>query len=448
MTVNIDGKEEFSKKEKECIEFLKSPTLLADIGEELDYTIRGEEQNKMSLFLLCLSKDFDPQAIYLMGSSSAGKSYLINQVLGFMPDDCVERFTRSSAHGLEYFFKDKNMSGRILVIQETLGGEQAEGSLRPLISKDQDGLRIVTVDFNRQAKVFNINGCPVYITSTADVDIEHQMTTRVWFLSPDESEEQTREILKYQAKKASSLVDIQSKKKELIKDSVKLLRSYKIVVCYAEKLQEKFPANKIKYRRDFEKLLTLVKCSAHLHQYQRKTEGGILYANLVDLINATGVARDILKQTLMGLPDISIRILNTIKEMEQEENQKIKQDTVKFKDLVDITHQSLARRMQLSESTIRRFIKPLWVEGYTSRNEAQRPYKYFTIKVENPLTMLLKVTNDYSDFFSEKEFNRWLSNHRYSVTKCSVSYHDINPFTHTGSGNNVTHIKEGVKDDK
>jgi len=434
MPVKIDGKVEYSKSEQECLNFLRSPTLLGDVKEELDYTIIGEEQNKLSMFLLCLSKDFDPQAIYLMGSSSAGKSYLINQVLGFFPDDCIEKFTRSSTHGLEYLLKDKDMNGKILVIQEALGGEQAEGSLRPMISKDQQGLRIVTVDFNRQAKVLNIKGCPVYITSTADVDVEHQMTTRVWFLSPDESEEQTREILKYQAKKVSSLVDIESKKKELIKNAIKLLKPYKIIVCYAEKLQDKFPTNKVKYRRDFEKLLTLVKCSAHLYQYQRKTENGILYASITDLVNALGVARNILKQTLMGLPDISIRILNTIKEMESDDI---------FKG--NITHQTIAGKMDLAEGTIRRYIQPLWVEGYVTRDESIRPYKYSITTVNNPITSLLTVTNNFGDFFSEKEFNRWLSDHCYSVTKCSVCYQDINPFAHTSNSNTVTLAKEGVK---
>jgi len=360
MPININGKEEYSQREQKCLEFLRRPTLLADIKTELDYTIKGEDQNKLSLFLLCLSKDFDPQAIYVVGSSSAGKSYIINQVLEFMPDDCVERFTRSSARGIEYLFKDKDMNGKILVIQEAIGGEQAEESLRPMISKDQKGLRIVTVDFQRKAQIYDIKGCPVYITSTAEVDIEHQMTTRVWFLSPDESEEQTQTILDYQAKKEASLIDMESRNKELIKDSIKLLKpNKKIVIVYAEKLKELFPTNKLKYRRDFMKLLTLIKCSAYLYQYQRKHDDGILYANIVDLINAMGVARDILKQTLLGLPDISIRILNTIKEMEQENNQKIEQDVVEFKDLADITHQSIAIRMSLVESTIRRFIKPL-----------------------------------------------------------------------------------------
>jgi hypothetical protein len=439
MTININGKEEFSKREKECLEFLRRPTLLADIKNELSFKIKGEEQNKLSLFLLCLSKDFDPQAIYLMGSSSAGKSFLINEVLEFMPNDCIEKFTRSSAHGLEYLFKDKDMNGKILVIQEALGGEQAEGSLRPMMSKDQKGLRIVTVDFNREYKILEIEGCPVYITSTTDVDIEHQMTTRVWFLSPDETEKQTKEILDHQAEEEASLVEIKSENKGLIKDAIKLLKPpKKIVIVYAKKIREFFPTDKLKYRRDFKKFMTLIKCSAYLHQYQRKYEDGILYASIVDLINALGVAGDILKQTLLGLSDISIRILNEIKKMEKETNKNLEKDKVDFKDLPDITHQSLAREMKLAEPTIKIFIKPLWTEGYVSRNETKKPYKYFTVEIKNTFKRLLKVSNSYSTFFSKMEFANWLSGHGYKVSKCSLCYEDINPFT-----NDVTITKEG-----
>jgi GTPase SAR1 family protein len=422
------------ERERECLEFLKRPSLLEDIKKELDIVIVGENQTKLTLFLLCLSKDFDPQAIYLVGQSSAGKSYLINQVLDFFPDDCVERFTRSSTHGLEYFFKDKDMNGKILVIQEALGGEEAEGALRPLISKDQKGLRIVTVDFNRQPKVIEVKGCPVYLTSTAKVNIEHQMASRVWFLSPDESEEQTSAILHFHAEAAMSLVEKKSKLRDLIKDSIRLLRPYRIVIPYAKKLAELFPKNKVKYRRDFQKLLTLIRCSAHLHQYQRKTENGILYASLQDLIHALIIAGNALKQTLMGLPELSIKILNAIKEMEDEGFERI-------------THATIAGKMNLAEPTVRRFILPLLEEGYVTRNEEVRPYTYSSSGMHERVgKTLFSVINSPSAFFSREDFQNWFSKECYKVTSCSVCYEDINPFSeHTVPSNAITLSKQAEK---
>lgn len=410
------------EREKECLDFLNKPTLLNDIKKEIDFFVTGEDQTKITFFLLCLSKDFNPQSIVLVSESSAGKSYMSNSVLDFFPDDVVERFTRSSARGLEYKYEGMSLDGKILLIQEALGGEESQGSLRPLISKDQKGLKIITVGADRRPHVIEVKGSPVFITTTANPqrDIEKQMVNRVWILSIDESLEQTARIIDYQSEKYSSLDEIMSEKKELIKDSISLLSSKgvkRIRIPFAKQLKQYFPVDKVKYRRDYEKLLILISCSSFLHQFQRKivgtNHGNTIIAADIDLINALECSSKSLEQTLLGISDIAGRILKTIIDMDNSAGH-------------PITVESIAQRMNFAEGSIYRFKKELVDGGYIITDRTKKPYTFSPVKFENPAEKLLEIlTKTGDDFFSKKDYEEWLSHVSYSLTDGSVEYFDI-----------------------
>lgn len=108
---------------------LKGGGLLRRVREVMDEEIVGEYENKLPLFLLMLSKDLGPeysQACFIMGSSGSGKSYLMHKVLSYFPEDCVIWITRTTAHGLEYFCKGKDLNGKILAVEEAPGVGEAQ----------------------------------------------------------------------------------------------------------------------------------------------------------------------------------------------------------------------------------------------------------------------------------------------------------------------------------
>ncbi|MGQ9469715.1 MAG: hypothetical protein ACUVTD_07870 [Nitrososphaerales archaeon] len=112
------------KIESDVSLLLRDKELLCRIREVMDKEIVGEYENKLLLFLIFLSKDLgaeNAQACFIMGESSSGKSYLMHKVLSYFPEECVIWLTRSTTHGLEYFCKDKDLTGHILAIEEALG---------------------------------------------------------------------------------------------------------------------------------------------------------------------------------------------------------------------------------------------------------------------------------------------------------------------------------------
>jgi hypothetical protein len=137
-------------RNQEALKILKNPKLLSIIIKEISLFVTGEEGTKTTFFLLCLSKDFNPQSILVVSQSSSGKSYMVNHILDFFPEEVVDRFTRSTPRALEYRYENESLEGKVLLIQEAAGGEQAHASLRPLVSRDQNGLEIITVGTDRR----------------------------------------------------------------------------------------------------------------------------------------------------------------------------------------------------------------------------------------------------------------------------------------------------------
>lgn len=187
--------------------FLKDEKLLCKIREVMDKEIVGEYENKLLLFLIFLSKDLGAeyaQACFIMGESSSGKSYLMHKVLSYFPEECVIWLTRSTTHGLEYFCKDKDLTGHILAIEEARLDE-AQPYVRPIFS--ERGLKIVTAQSvgggNVVSQIIEVKGCPAFVTTSCSPIIDEQMSTRVWILSTDESIDQTKRIVEFEAGKES-----------------------------------------------------------------------------------------------------------------------------------------------------------------------------------------------------------------------------------------------------
>lgn len=188
---------------------LLDPEPLRRVRESMDESIIGEHTNKLLLFLIFLSKDLGPenaQACFIMGSSSSGKSYLMHNVLSYFPQEQVIWLTRSSAHGLEYYLKGKDLTGYILAVEEAPGLQDAQASIRPMFS--EKGLRIITAQALGGGKVVSrvmeIKGCPAFVTTLAYAAIDDEMATRAWIISTDESG-QTHLICKVQLNRRQTI---------------------------------------------------------------------------------------------------------------------------------------------------------------------------------------------------------------------------------------------------
>lgn len=314
---------ELPKIEDRVSPLLKDSKLLCRIREVMDKEIVGEYENKLLLFLILLSKDLGTnyaQACFIMGESSSGKSHLMHKVLSYFPEECIIWLTRSTTHGLEYFCKGRDLTRHILAVEEAPGLNDAQAYVRPIFS--ERGLRIVTAQSlgggNVVSQVIEVKGCPAFVTTSCSPVMDDQMSTRVWILSTDESVEQTKRILSFEAMKEKypekANIEVE---KEAIRNALNELKPIKILIPYADFID--FPFNKIRVRRDFPKLLTLIKVSAYLHQYQRPrlllNDEEYVIATFADYNIACTLAQNVLRPTILGLPEGVLRIYDVCKKL-------------------------------------------------------------------------------------------------------------------------------------
>jgi len=325
---------------KDANKLLTQSTILDQIKELLDIEIKGEHDTKMLIFLLMLSKDFpsktgmpgwniqgDPmsQNIILSSDSSSGKSWITKKILELFGEKnkdyyIVSRCTKSVLN----YYTEQNMDGKVMFIEELQGLDEATAQLRVWMSEGE--LNLETVEKLRDAEGNEVNtkvskstmGQPVFISNQAEGEIGEQLNNRSWILSTDTSGIQTGHILDYQDEVNQGKLTNSIKKKRLIQDALKQLKPYHFLIPFSDSKILNIPTNVIRSRRDYNKFMTLIKCSAYLHQKQRcimkKDEKEFLVCDLRDYDIAKKYSDSILGATFSGLTIQQIDTINTIRQ--------------------------------------------------------------------------------------------------------------------------------------
>lgn len=333
-------------RNKESIKLLEHSGLMKEIQEVLDNEIVGESRTKMLIFLLLLSKDFpsktgrpgwnikgDPmsQNIILSSDSSSGKSYIAKRILELMGEEGEDYFvfSRITQNALNYY-TEINMDGKIIMIEEMQGLDQNTSQLRIWMSEGKLDLNSVEEykDEEGNKKLKNNTkttmGQPSFITSQAEGVIENQLNNRTWVLSTDISRKQTKEILGYQDDIAMGDYISTKEKVRQIKEALKLLKQYHFIVPYADHEILNIPLDDVRSRRDYMKFLSLIMCSAYLHQKQRlihTDEAGneFIVCDFQDYDIAREYSQEILGATFSGLTNTQIDLLQFVINMEWKE---------------------------------------------------------------------------------------------------------------------------------
>jgi len=402
MTKPLSNKERMRLK-AEAEERLKSPDLLKWIGQVLSRQIVGEGSLKLLLFLIALSyKTGEPQAAILQGPPSVGKSWICKNVLRLFPN--VLNLTRVTPAALDRL--QVNLSNYIFYVTELAGGEQAGPSFRVMLSEGE--LRLATAERDEKGKIkpriVETVGTPVYVTSTTQDIVEEQLAGRTWQLRPDTSPEQTRLILAFQSKQASTVQpEGFSHEENVLRCLIEELQPHRVLIPYAEKLSGLFPSKEAQARRDYKRLLSLVKVIALLHQRQRavvECRGEkVLLAGLGDLAEALRLIKPVLLPTLYALPRKAFEALAFI----------MKGGSSQF------TVRDVAKEVRLSENRTREILNAMVDRGFLYKDRSTRPYKYeWTGKKLEEVTILsIEIS---TAFFSLEEFENW-----FSANKCTCS---------------------------
>jgi len=238
------------------------------------------------------------------------------------------------------------------------------------------------------------------MTTTTSVSPDAELLNRLFLISVDESEPQTKKVLEYEAQEFMN-PDFDSNR--LIPNDLKQAVEFiagtpfnQVLIPYAADLAKAFPSKSVKARRDFKKLLFLVGAVAFLHQMQRpivykeKTMQFVV-ALPIDFLIAWEIAADSMKATLMNVQKRSMQVLELFSEVET------------------LTSRHVATETGLSQNRAREILNGLVELGYLLKDERGKEHK-FSLKKENAVP---DVT--IADFgatavnFDEKQFGEWLN---------------------------------------
>lgn len=236
--------------------------------------VSGEDASVKTLYLAVCTRLLDRiVSAAVKGPSSAGKSWLTDKVLELFPPEAYYKLTAFSEHALAY--SEEPVEHRMLVLYEaeSMTNEFSTYLLRSLLS--ENCVRYETVEKTKdglRARLIHREGPTGLIVTTTKVEVHAENETRVISLSTNDSQAQTRLIMKETARqRANGLVP------PPIDEWWKLQRwlagqEARVVVSFADALAENIPPLSVRLRRDFNALFSLIQAHALLHRATREID--------------------------------------------------------------------------------------------------------------------------------------------------------------------------------
>jgi DNA primase len=294
----------------------------------------GEENNVLTAYLACVSRQLDrPLAVIVQSASAAGKTTLMEHVLALFPEETRVKYSALTGQSL-YYLGETSLRHKILAVVEEAGAEKASYALKLLQSegeltiastgKDPATGRMVTQEYHVEGPVM------IFLTTTA-IDLDEELQNRCLTLAVDESAAQTARIhtMQRERRTLAGLVSREERKELLrvLKNAQRLLRPLAVVNNYAPRLT--FPNERTRARRDHEKYLTLIDAIALLHQHQRPIRqqivGGAggravdyIEATVDDIALANELAGAVFARSLDELPPQTRTLLGHVRELVKE----------------------------------------------------------------------------------------------------------------------------------
>ena len=362
-----------------CEDLAHEPRILDVLVEDVARVgVTGEKRNVKLTYLGVTSRLLNRISSFAVkGQSASGKSWVVENVLGFFPASAYYEMTSASEHALIY---DKEpLKHRMLVIYEASGMESdkfsyivrsllSEGKLRyPTVMK-QNG-ELVTVMIERE-------GPTGLITTTTALRLHAENETRLLSLTSDDSEDQTRAVLLEMAEEDRDDVDLD--RWHALQRWLELGDS-RTSIPYAKALAELIPPAAVRLRRDFNQLLALIRSHALLHQATRDRDAkGRVIATLEDYEAIRELMADLISEAVEKTvkPEVRDAVAAVV--------------ALGGSEGAHVTQAMLVQRMKLDKGTVSRRVKAALDAGYLNNEEERRgrPHK---LVVGNPLPDDLQI---------------------------------------------------------
>ena len=304
--------------DEKSLAILKDNNLFENVIVEFNKKIVGEEKSKKAIFLsLCsiwVEGSETPLNTLVSSESSAGKSYACKNIIKIFPKELVVYRTKITPEAFTYWKKEEdwNWDGKICYLEDISQQILDAPTFKVMCSEGS----VATIVVKQKAIDIEIKGKPVMLITTARTNPNSEIINRFQIVSLDESKEQTKSIVFRQAQQKNN-----KNYDKNISHAFRFLKRKTVFVPYAEKiaqcLSENYNFDNLRLRRDFSRLLDLIKCSAVLYQFQREENKGVIIAEEQDYKIAREVINYIQTQTFRGLTHRLKKALDCCKELNE-----------------------------------------------------------------------------------------------------------------------------------
>jgi hypothetical protein len=346
-----------------CEELAHEQRILARFAQEVSaHGLAGEERVAKILFLAMNSRHLPARQlvnVVVKGPSSAGKSFIVESVLRFFPDDAYHLLTAMSEKALAY--SEEPLAHRFLVIAEavSMSGEWANYLIRSLLSEGQ--LRYETVEKTGDGlrpRIIEREGPTGLIATTTRVRLHDENETRMLTVNVDDTPAHTREVLRTLA--ADAPAPPQAEEWHALQVWLEGSET-RVVIPYAMSLAEMVPTVAVRLRRDFGAVLNLIRSHALLHRATRERDDqGRIVATLEDYTVVRDLVADIISEGLEA----------TVSEIVRETVGKVDELTRKQEE--PVTMAEVGRALNLDKNATYRRVQRAIEGGYVKNLEDRK----------------------------------------------------------------------------
>jgi hypothetical protein len=234
--------------------------------------------------------------VVVKGPSGAGKTFLVEKVLGFFPSDAYHFLTAMSERALAY--SDEPLEHRFMVLAEAAGmsGEFATYLIRSLLSEGR--LRYETVEKTKDGlkpRIIEREGPTGLVVTTTRTRLHAENETRMLSVRVDDTPEHTREIL-------AALADEEAEPPDLA--DWRALQTWiacgerRVTLPFGMKLAGMIRSSAaVRFRRDFGAVLNLIRSHALLHRATReRDDSGRIVATIEDYAVVRDLVADLISE--------------------------------------------------------------------------------------------------------------------------------------------------------
>ncbi|HEV2355509.1 MAG TPA: CHC2 zinc finger domain-containing protein [Puia sp.] len=341
-------------------QYLKQANLLERTGEDIGSSgIVGEETNRLIAWLVYSSRKLSvPLHLLFLGSSGSGKTWLQERVSELIPPEDKIEITQITENAF-YYFRQDELSHRLLLIEDLDGAEASLYPLRELQTKRRITKTVTLKDSKGNLKTITLTvEGPVSVSGcTTREKVYEDNANRCLLLYVDGSTGQDRRILDYQTRAAAGTIDRENEQhiRRQLQDVQRVLVPVTVINPYAGCLE--LPEQVFKPRRTMTLLLAFIEAITFYHQYQRPVKRDAqghpyIESTTGDIEAAFGLLKDVIFHKSDELAKASRSFLEGLKALLQAQGK------------TSFQARDIRRQLRLAPTTLKRYLIELERYGY------------------------------------------------------------------------------------